>query len=233
MVAYVPAAISLIVALVAILAKTKNDDAAGLRRVRPFGWLLVSLALASFGLATYSTWTSGLIESSTYSLLAPYLLITDPPESEDRFKLSESLLQAGVYDAFCDINPYEPAYNTGFSWASLLTDHTASAMSRLGDELSRYQTVLSSGTVEHIARIRTSRWVEHMLILGDYELRRKRSGAGRSTTTMCGSGSRRARCPAYRGTVDARTRCGPHRHHRRGHRARRQSAEAARNLRVV
>ena len=205
MVAYLTAAVSFIVAVIGILGRTKRDHVTGLKGITRLGWLLVILAIVSLGVSVYSTrkanwdhdrqeyWALREVELSAYSLLEPYLLITDSPEATDRFKLSKSLLENKVFEGFCDINTYEPAYNTGTSWATLLSERTNSATTRLGDTMTRYQAILSPDILELAARLRNDPWVDQMVFLKARELRWQQRGITHPKTTLCGPGKARQR----------------------------------------
>ena len=205
MISYLTAVVSFIVALVGILGHTKRENVTGLKAVTGIGWLLVVLAIVTFGVSVYSDrkaawdrdrqvyWALREVEFSTYSLLEPYLLITDPPEATDRFKLAKSLLESKVFEGFCDINPYEPAYSTGFSWATLLSERTGAATSRLGETMARYQAVLSADVLELAARLRNDPWVDQVIFLKTREFRWNQRGIPNPKTTLCGPGEARRR----------------------------------------
>jgi len=183
MLVYISFIFGFIATLLSVLGKTRKDDFTFPKNITLFGWFAIFLASSSLTTSIilkrnaevekdrFRFWAMRELEFSVYKLLSPYLEITDPPEKEDRFQLTRSLIEAGVFRAFCRVNIFDTCTGYDKTYAEVSSIKTKEACEELGGILSRYSNFLSSATVSLITEIRTDPWTEIMLGEHDKELK--------------------------------------------------------------
>jgi len=112
----------------------------------------------------YRFWALGELEFSTYKLLTPYLVNTDPPEASERYKLTSELIKIGMFKDFCTYKMADSCYcYPKQTYAQLAESTTRTAMLEMDGTLSRFANYLPSDIVELVTELRTDPWTEMML----------------------------------------------------------------------
>lgn len=180
MLEYFSYVIGFLATLLGVLGKTSKEKSKFPKNITLIGWLSLVLALAALTtsvLVKYNTkidkdryqfWALRELEFSTYKLLKPYLLNTDPPEDSDRYKITTSLIQIGMFTAYCTYNLTDTCYcYPRQTYAQFSTSTTKEAINDMGSVLTRFSNYLPSNIVELTTEIRTDPWVELMLDASD------------------------------------------------------------------
>lgn len=174
--------ITLVVSLIACVAKTKRDNAAFPRNITLAGWSLALLAIITGGINYWRSQQMAFadkvqeslalrrIEAGIYRLMVPSTVISDLPEMSSRFRVVNEYGGAGAISGLCDVKLAEtakqvrvaPEYNNA-KWGELITDTTNQGLDELRQAQSAYGRFLNDNINSLIGEVLAHPWNEFLL----------------------------------------------------------------------